>query len=197
MARVPADAFEDFPQWRFWDGTAWNPDIARSASLGTGGPELSVIPVTDGVLKGKYLLTTSGLEADISIRVGDSPRGPFGSPDRVFRAREWDEAKGIYTYNAKAHPSLSADGTWLVSYNVNTSDWDLHLADADIYRPRFFALRFDPGSIGSAALARPPARGRSRTEWTLAGGIPAWEGLPGGHQRPLRWDGRSIRWLPL
>lgn len=147
VARVRADDFEDFQEWRYWDGAAWSGDISKSASLGTGGPELSVTPIAQGSLKGKYLLVSSGLEPDIFIRVGESPKGPFGNRINVFKAPEWDAAGKIYTYNAKAHPSLSSDGNWLVTYNVNTPSFAATVARADIYRPRFFTLRLDPGPI--------------------------------------------------
>ena len=48
VARVTPDAFHDFSQWRFRDETGWSANIADTASLGPGGPELSVFPVPDG-----------------------------------------------------------------------------------------------------------------------------------------------------
>jgi len=160
VARVLPDDFEDFPKWRFWDGQGWPQDIAASASLGLGGPELSVTPVAQGALKGKFLLVSMSLEQNAFVRVGDSPAGPFGNRINFYSTPEWNTTGPIYTYNAKAHPSLSSNGDWLVSYNVNTPDWNLNLADAHIYHPRFLKLRFDPpaSTLLDADFKHPAAR---------------------------------------
>ena len=142
VARVAEANFEDFAAWRFWDGAAWNADIAATAPLGRGGAEFSVTPVASGPLAGKYLLVSMHVERDLYIRIGDSPVGPFGPRIDIYRTSEEDDGQSIYTYNAKAHPSLSPDDAWLVSYNVNTRDWDSHVANGDIYRPRFLWVRF-------------------------------------------------------
>jgi len=42
---------------------------------------------------------------------------------------------------SKAHPHLSKPDELLVSYNVNTISFDMHLRKGDIYRPRFISLR--------------------------------------------------------
>lgn len=161
VARVLPDDFEDFSKWRFWDGKAWTADIAASASLGLGGPELSVTPVAQGSLKGKFLLVSMSVEPNVFVRVGDSPVGPFGNRINIYSAPEWNATGPVYTYNAKAHPSLSSDGDWLVTYNVNTPDWNLNLSNADIYHPRFLKLRFDPpGSAILDAEFRHPAPSR-------------------------------------
>jgi hypothetical protein len=167
VSRVLPDDFEDFSKWRYWDGSGWNTDIGKARSLGLGGPELSVSPITQGTLKGKYLLVSMSVEQNAFFRVGDSPWGPFGARTNIYQAPEWHTyGGGVFTYNAKAHPSLSANGEWLVSYNVNTADLALNLKHADIYHPRFFTLRLEPvtgilnpapGRLGSVteAVARP------------------------------------------
>jgi hypothetical protein len=148
VSRVLPDDFEDFSKWRYWDGTAWNVDIGKAKSLGLGGAELSVSPIVSGVYRGKYLLVSMGVEQNVFFRIGDHPWGAFGSRTNIFSAPEWHiYNSSVYTYNAKAHPSLSGNGEWLVSYNVNTSDLNLNLAHADIYHPRFFKLRLDPVSV--------------------------------------------------
>jgi hypothetical protein len=153
--------------------------------------------VTSGALKGKYVLVSSGIEKNLFVRIGDGPAGPFGDRHDIYAAPEWDTAAPrIYTYNAKAHPSLSSNGDWLVTYNVNTPDWDRNLADADIYHPRFVKLRFDPASalrprvmIGAAPK---PARGFGWDGW----GIPVFGGKAGAGGIGHRADGRE-RPLPL
>ncbi len=144
VARIPVDSIENSTHWLFWDGKAWNTDIAASAALGEGGSELSVTPIAQGFLKGKYLMVSMSLEPNLYIRIGESPVGPFTARQNVYLAPEWSQADSIYTYNAKAHPSLSANGDWVISYNVNTTSWNRDLKFADIYHPRFVSLRFDP-----------------------------------------------------
>lgn len=170
VARVHGEEFEDFSKWRYWDGTGWNADIAKAASLGLGGPELSVMPIRTGVLKGKYVLVSMGIGKDLYLRIGSGPAGPFGPRLNFAVAPELDTALRIYTYNAKAHPSLSSNGDWLITYNVNTSDWNRNLADADIYRPRFMKLRFDPAT---ALLPRGRAarKGYPGLEWKDRGEV--------------------------
>jgi hypothetical protein len=142
VARVLPSQVADTSAWRFWHGDAWGADISKSASLGPGGPELSVTRMNEGLLNGKYLLVTMPISRDVFIRVGDTRWGPFGEKTTVFRTPEPDVYKGAYTYNAKAHPALSSNGRLLVSYNVNAPSLVAHKKQADIYRPRFFWLSF-------------------------------------------------------
>lgn len=141
-ARVLADSFSDFRTWQYWDGNAWNSSIENIAPLtGRVSSELSVSPMLDG--SGKYLLVfqKDTLSRQITIRIGDTPIGPWGKAIDIYTCPEPDLDKDIYTYNAKAHPHLSKPGELLISYNVNTFDfWD-HFTYADIYRPRFIRIK--------------------------------------------------------
>ena len=143
VARVKPGDFEDIDKWRFWDGKTWSRNIGDAAPLGTGGAELSVTPVASGPLKGKYLMVSMHVERDLYIRIGDSPAGPFGPRINIYHTTEPDAGRGVYTYNAKAHPSLSRPGEWLISYNVNSTSWRHLTRNADIYRPRFLKVRFE------------------------------------------------------
>jgi hypothetical protein len=143
VARVRDTEFEDLKAWHFWDGSDWSADMADIMPLGRGGPELSVTPVTSGPLAGRYLLVSMHVEQDLYIRIGESPRGPFGPRIDIYCTSEPDAGQAIYTYNAKAHPSLSSSGEWLISYNVNSTAWQHHVRNADIYRPRFLKVRFE------------------------------------------------------
>lgn len=142
VARVKVEDFEDFSQWRFWDGEDWSSSIEDTVPLGRGGPELSVTPVPDGPLAGKYLMVSMHVERDLYIRIGESPVGPFGPRINIYHTHEPDAGQKIYTYNAKAHPSLSEPDGWLISYNVNSTGWQNHIDNGDIYRPRFLKVRF-------------------------------------------------------
>ena len=143
VARVEAENFEDFSRWRFWDGAAWSENIGDTATLGRGGPELSVTPIEGGPLEGKYLMVSMHVERDLYIRMGESPVGPFGPRINIYHTREPDAGQKIYTYNAKAHPNLSRSDEWLISYNVNSTNWQSLVKNGDIYRPRFLKVRFE------------------------------------------------------
>ncbi|MCM0647304.1 DUF4185 domain-containing protein [Clostridium swellfunianum] len=142
-ARVEPDKFENLNEWRFWDGTEWNFDIMKSSVLLKHiSCEMSVSPIYDGSLKGKYIAV---FQYDVNSRyvaysIGDSPVGPFSEPRKVYCCIEPKTNDKIYTYNAKAHPHLSDNKGLLVTYNVNTYSNELNDKDGGIYRPR--CLRF-------------------------------------------------------
>lgn len=140
-ARVQPKDFEDFGQWRFWDGTGWNTDKNALHPITTAASnELSVTPLPNG----KYLLIfqVMGLSDKVGMRIGDSPVGPFSDITEIWTAPEWK--KGLWTYNAKAHPALSKPGELLISYNTITADfWNDIQKNADIYHPRFIRLKYE------------------------------------------------------
>ncbi len=143
VARVKPEDFEDLNAWRFWDGHKWSNNIDHTAPLGRGGPELSVTPIESGPLAGKYLMVSMHVERDLYIRIGESPVGPFGPRINIYHTEEPDAGQEIYTYNAKAHPSISNPDEWLISYNVNSTSWRHLTHNAHIYRPRFLKLKFE------------------------------------------------------
>ena len=139
-ARVRPGEFEDFNQWKYWDGSGWNINLANLKAITNAvSNELSVTPLPDG----RYLLVFQvlGLSDKVGLRVGLSPVGPFGPIEEIYRTPEIDE--GLLPYNAKAHPALSKPGQLLISYNTITADfWNDIQKDAHIYRPRFIRLIF-------------------------------------------------------
>jgi len=147
VARILPAQIEDTTKWTYWNGSVWSANIAAASSLGQGGAELSVTPIPDGPLVGKYLMCSSVMNGDVFIRVGNTPVGPFAAAVNVYHPTETNTAQAIYTYNAKAHPSISTSGSdLLITYNVNTTDWNLNLANADIYHPRFIRLQITPNT---------------------------------------------------
>ena len=141
-ARVKPESFADGEQWRFWNGKDWIPDITeifRDEALLADrvSAELSVTPIAEE----KFLLifTQDVMSDRIAYKVGGSPIGPFGETvvfHRVPEPRAMGE--GIYAYNAKAHPHLSAPDLLLISYNVNRLG--SLPRNANEYRPRFIEL---------------------------------------------------------
>jgi len=122
-ARVKPESFAKADEWRFWDGKEWVSDITvtfRDEALLAEriSTELSVTPIGED----RYLLVymQSVMSDRLAYKVGSSPIGPFGEAVIFHRAPEPTEmGPPIYSYNAKAHPHLSAPGLLLISYNVN------------------------------------------------------------------------------
>ena len=140
VSRVLPKDFENFSKWRFWDGKAWNPDMDKAATLTTDvSDELSVSPLPDG----RYLLVfqIGGMSRSVGMRLGASPVGPFGPIINLYTAKV--AVDKYTTYNAKAHPSISAPGELIISYNQNSFDfWDQIQANPNLYHPYFLRLKF-------------------------------------------------------
>jgi hypothetical protein len=139
-ARVKPKDFEDFGKWRYWNGSTWAPDSAQLAPItNAASNELSVTPLPDG--RYALIFQVMGLSDKVGMRIGDSPVGPFGEIQEIWRTPEAD--KGLFCYNAKAHPNLSKPGELLISYNTITLDfWNDIQKDAHIYRPRFIRIKW-------------------------------------------------------
>ncbi len=139
VARVHPEAFTDFNQWRYYDGSSWVENINDVAPLKEGvSAELSVTHLPTGMFADKYMLVV--MEDTTSGRVGyalsDTPFGPFTDYVTLYKTPENGMYTKAFTYNAKMHAHLSEPGKYLISYNVNTTSFTA-LANANIYRPRF------------------------------------------------------------
>ena len=140
VARVQPKDFENFTAWRYWDGSIWNTDMEKALPLiGGVSNELSLSPLPDG----RYILVylNGGMGSEVAMRIGASPIGPFGSVHKLYEAKVSNPK--YYTYNAKAHPSISNPGELLISYNINSTEFikDLNV-DPNLYRPRFIRVTF-------------------------------------------------------
>lgn len=139
-ARVKPKDFEDFTKWKYWNGEGWTADISQLKGITNAvSNELSVTPLPDG----RFLLVfqVMGLSDKVGLRIGNSPVGPFGEIQEIWRTPEADE--GLFCYNAKAHPNLSKPGELLISYNTITLDfWNDIQQNGHIYRPRFIRLKW-------------------------------------------------------
>jgi hypothetical protein len=140
VARVLPKDFENFNEWRFWDGAAWNTDKEKAAILTNGvSNELSLSPLPDG----RYILVfqLGGMSSTVAMRIGASPIGPFGSVHKLYEAKVSNSK--YYTYNAKAHPSLSKPGELIITYNQNSNDFSNQLKlNPNLYHPYFLRLKF-------------------------------------------------------
>jgi hypothetical protein len=104
--------------------------------------ELSVSELPDG--RYALIFQQSGLGRNVCMRLGKTPFGPFGPAIKLWDTSEALTLKGFYSYNAKAHPSLSKKGELLISYNVNSFNFFEDLKkEPNLYRPRFIKVKFD------------------------------------------------------
>lgn len=139
VARVLPQAMTDFSRYEYWTADGWGSDIADCADISNFvSQEFSVSPWGNGRFIMAFMLNQS-----VAVRLGDSPVGPFDAYKIVWHCPEVGISENISVYNAKAHPHLSEPPALLISYNVNTNSFTEHIANADIYRPRFINLFLD------------------------------------------------------
>jgi hypothetical protein len=143
VARVKPAVFDHFDQWRFWDGKDWNKDMNKVADVTSKvSNELSLSPLPDG--RYALIFMEGGMSTSIAMRIGASPKGPFGPVIRLWDCSKDAEEKTYVMYNAKAHPALSAPGELVISYNVNSVEFYNDLQKhPHLYRPRFIKLKFN------------------------------------------------------
>lgn len=144
IARVQPKDFEDFTQWRYWDGTEWNADISQVANVtNRASNEMSISPLPDG--RYALIFQVDGLGPYVGMRLSHTPYGPFGPIIRLYKVGK-DVLKGpmYFPYNAKGHPALSQPGELRISYNVNSFNfWGGDIQnDGHLYRPRFLKLKW-------------------------------------------------------
>lgn len=141
-SRVKPSQLDNFSAWEFYNGTGWSakPEEAQSLSDSVSN-ELSVTPIGDD----QYALIYQygGLMPTICMQIGPSPVGPFGPREKIWSTSEDTKEKGLFAYNAKAHPAISKPGELLVSYNVNSFNFSEQIKEIpNLYRPRFVRIIF-------------------------------------------------------
>jgi hypothetical protein len=141
-ARVLPKNFESIAEWRFWDGNDWVADMSKVADITNHvSNELSVSQLADG--RFALVFQVDGISSIIGMRLGASPVGPFGPIINLYDCKSSLNAKNIFAYNAKAHPALSQPGELLITYNVNSYDFEKDIKlYPDLYRPRFIRVKF-------------------------------------------------------
>ena len=148
-ARVKPESFGEMEKWRFWSGTEWSSDntvaFLDEATLAERvSTELSVTPI--GQDKFLLVFVQDVMTDRVAYKIGSSPIGPFGKTVVFYEAPEPKTMeRGIYAYNAKAHPHLSAPGLLLISYNVNRLG--SLPRNSNEYRPRFIELPMTDGKM--------------------------------------------------
>ncbi|MEP6845275.1 MAG: DUF4185 domain-containing protein [Panacibacter sp.] len=143
VARVIDSDFENFAEWRYWDGLSWNTDMHACAALTDNvSNEMSMSFMADGRVVAAYQPKSSGTSA-VVIAAGATPWGPFQPAKKVWETPEAYDDLDFYTYNAKAHPNLSKPGELLISYNVNSFDFLDDIVKHPYHlRPRFISVKY-------------------------------------------------------
>ena len=143
VARVQDSQFEDFSQWRYWDGFGWNTDPNACAALTDNiSNEMSVSFMADGRVIAAYQPKSNGTSA-VVVAAGATPWGPFQPAKKVWETPESYDDLDFYTYNAKGHPNLSKPGEILISYNVNSFDFLDDIVKHPYHlRPRFISVKY-------------------------------------------------------
>ena len=137
IARVAADQFADFAQWRFLANGIWQEDHTKVRPLFPNvGSEFSV-----SWLPGRRacaVVYSDGISGRILVRLAPALTGPWGKPIQVYRCPELDWSSKAFCYAAKAHPELtSAPDELLITYAANSWDFWTLFKDARLYWPRF------------------------------------------------------------
>lgn len=142
VARVKDSVFENFNEWRYWDGLSWNTDMhACTALTDNVSNEMSVSFMPDGRVIAAYQLKNAN--TTVAVAAGATPWGPFQPAKKVWETPEAYDDLDFYTYNAKAHPSLSKPGELLISYNVNSFDFLDDIVKHPYHlRPRFISVKY-------------------------------------------------------
>ena len=126
--------------WEFYTGTGWSSEPTASARLLKGvGNGFGVVKVGNQF----RLFTMDTLIAfsdELVMYSANNPAGPFGRRTHIYSTPE--SRHGLFTYDAHVHPEFTdANGRLLLSYDVNSFDFNDLLADVDNYRPRFIRVK--------------------------------------------------------
>jgi len=142
VSRTTEADFTRFNHWEYFDGSGWSRDINQSYPLiDKVSAELSVTYMDQGLFAGKYMLvvTEHTVSSRIVYALSDTPYGTFGAYQLLYQSIEHTLYRGAITYNAKMHAHLSEPGSYLISYNVNSTS-PAALYNANVYRPRFIRV---------------------------------------------------------
>ncbi|WP_194777904.1 DUF4185 domain-containing protein [Pararhodonellum marinum] len=142
VARVLPQDFEDFSEWRFWDGDEWQPEMDSAAAIADrASNEMSVTALKDG--RYAMVFQTDGIGTTVGLRLALSPEGPYGPMIQLWDAVEdVNVGEQFISYNAKVHSNLSKPGELLISYNINSFDFfNEILVHPNLYRPRFIRVK--------------------------------------------------------
>ncbi len=144
VARVPVGHLST-GTWQYFDGTTFTNEVASAASATTAAQSQFSVTQVGNV----YVLTTmmdKFQSPNLMLYFACSPQGPFDADnghliyDTLGQGGPYGTQgiDGVYTYGACAHLGLSDVADQLViSYDVNSSNWNLLETQLNIVRPRY------------------------------------------------------------
>lgn len=137
VARVQKEDFENINEWKYFDGKNFVSEMEKSFPL------LDHVSCENSVFKNgnEYIciFTYNVKSKYIAYSLSKTPYGPF-SDIRIAYVCDEKICDHLYQYNAKGHLHLSKKDNILVSYNVNTSNFDENIKYSSVYGPRFINL---------------------------------------------------------
>jgi hypothetical protein len=138
LARVSADKFGDFNEWRFYGEGNWQADFEKSTMVAPGVANEFSLSYLPGKKKYAAVYMSGTMSGPIVVRLAEQLEGPWSEAQEIFRCPEREWPVKVFCYAAKAHPELSPSGDELIiTYASNAWDfWDV-MRDARIYWPRF------------------------------------------------------------
>lgn len=135
-----ADGHVAEPQWWYGADVGWASegsvrDLLPVRTVEAPQTEFTVHREPGGPL---VWTQTNGLfGADIVVRTGDRPEGPWSEFTPVFHPPEGD-VEGGFVYGGKAHPEQAGAGSDLVlTYNNNSLQIDMLMNQPELYYPTF------------------------------------------------------------
>lgn len=132
VARCPSGTLSQ--EWEYFDGEEWTPDESKSRRQAPNVSEQYTVFEHNGKF---YLLTQHHvLGSEIYLYQSNEPHRGFNQRQLIYCTPE--TGSDIITYNAFAHYHMSQGGSLLISYNVNSLNFQDVLDNADNYRPYFF-----------------------------------------------------------
>lgn len=151
VARTDPTYLDKPEHWAFFDGRAWTPKPAAARPIAADLPdEFTIESITRNGRAQLVLIQSEPLFGKrIFARTAVRPQGPCTDPVAIFEVPDPARDQRLTTYAAKGHASLSRPGEQLISYIVNSRDFNQVLDDAALYRPRFLGVPL-------AALPSPP-----------------------------------------
>jgi hypothetical protein len=82
-------------------------------------------------------------QADLVLRLADSPTGPYTPAERFYRPGEWETPR-VLIYAAKAHPHLTG-ADLVLTYATNALPFARLVRRKDLYYPRFLRAHVGDG----------------------------------------------------
>ncbi|WP_171062765.1 MULTISPECIES: DUF5005 domain-containing protein [Larkinella] len=126
--------------WQFWNGSQWGSQPKDFSVYKDASDQFSVFRYG-----AKYYLFTQEIIFGRRLFLSESSRpiGPWTAKRLLYTVPPEHSTDKVFTYNALVHPELSRNGDLMISYCVNTTNFDDLFnipGSADLYRPYFIRV---------------------------------------------------------